>query len=48
MVYILLSHVLYTKVVDDEGNCYWSGALLPESMCVADVAISVGGDAFDE
>jgi hypothetical protein len=45
---MLLSHVLYIKFVDNKGKCYWSGVMLPESMCLAGGAISIGGEAFDE
>jgi hypothetical protein len=48
MVDMLLAHVFYSKVVDDEDKDYGSGVVVPECMCVVDGTISVGGNALDE
>ena len=41
---MLLPNVLYSKVVDDESKCDWTGGVRPEARGVFGRSISVGGE----
>jgi hypothetical protein len=48
MVFILLTHVYYPEVIDNEGKRDGTHFVLPESMYMMDRVITVGGEAFDQ
>ncbi len=43
---VLLSHIFYAKVVDDEREANRPGVMFPEAVCVFGGSVAVGGESL--